>query len=214
MSGRGSASAPLRALARLRRPLGALCAALALTGAVLLLRPPPAPATEVLVAARRLDALSPLAPGDLAVRALPPAAVPEHALRPHDDPLGRSLTGPVTRGEVLTRARIAGPPAHGRDPGLVAAPVRPTGTLPDGLVHPGSRVDVLAAAGGGAAPLGGEAPPARTVVEDRPVVAVEEAGASGAESAGPLLVLAVRPAEARALAGHAGTSHLSITLRR
>ncbi|MDT0303162.1 RcpC/CpaB family pilus assembly protein [Streptomonospora wellingtoniae] len=213
MNGRESASAPLRALSRLRRPLGALCAALALTGAVLLLRPPPTPATEVLVAARRLDALAPLAPGDLAVRALSPAAVPEHALRPRDDPLGRSLTGPVTRGEVLTRARIAGPPAGGYGPGLVAAPVRPAGTLPDGLVRPGSRVDVLAAPGGDAALHRGEAPSARTVVEDRPVIAVEEPGAADAASAGPLLVLAVRPAEARALAGHAGVSRMSVTLR-
>ncbi|GAB3437773.1 hypothetical protein GCM10027570_00370 [Streptomonospora sediminis] len=220
MSPLPAAPRPLRALSRYRRPLGALCAALALIGAVLLVRPPPEPATAVLVATRALDALSPVASGDFAVRALPPAAVPAHALGPGDDPVGRSLTGPVTRGEVLTRARIAEPPARGYGPGLVAAPVRLPDQGPAALLRPGSRVDVLAAArdpgfagdagvaGGGA----GGSPPASTVVEDRPVIAVPQAGADTG-TGGALFLLAVRPDEARALAGHATASRLSVTIR-
>ncbi|GAA4894159.1 Flp pilus assembly protein CpaB [Streptomonospora salina] len=199
-------AAPVRALARHRRVLGAVCAALALTGAVLVLKPPPAPSTEVLVAARSLDALSALSPSDLAVRSLPREAVPDQALGPGDDPAGRSLTGPVARGEVLTRARIAEPVARAYGPGMVAAPVRLPRALPDGLVSPGSRVDVLAAGGAGGAR------PARTVVEDRPVVSVAEPDSAGT-SAGALVVLAVRPAEARDLAGHAAASRLSVALR-
>ncbi|KIH96429.1 SAF domain-containing protein, partial [Streptomonospora alba] len=194
------------------RALGAVCAALALTGAVLLVRPPPTPSTEVLVAARGLDALSALSSGDVAVRALPSEAVPEQALRPGDDPAGRSLTGPVARGEVLTRARIAGPVARGYGPGLVAAPVRLPEDVPTGLLHPGSRVDVLAAGREDAAAFGGEPRPARTVVEDRPVISVFEPDAA-AGAGGVLVVLAVRPDEAGALAGHAASSRLSVTLR-
>ncbi|MUL42333.1 Flp pilus assembly protein CpaB [Streptomonospora sp. PA3] len=208
----GRTAAPLRALSRYRRALGAVCAALALTGAVLLLRPPAAPSVEVLVAARSLDALSPLSPGDLAVRALPLDAVPQQALGPGDDPAGRSLTGPVARGEVITRARIAEPPARGYGPGLVAAPVRLPQALPPRLLHPGSRIDVLAAPDADMAGLGGGAPPARTVVEDRPVITVSEPDAA-AGTQGALVVLAVRPDEARALAGHAAASRLSVALR-
>ncbi|MBV2361988.1 SAF domain-containing protein [Streptomonospora nanhaiensis] len=212
-----------RLLARWRRALGAACAALALTGAVLLLRPTPAPTAEVWVAARPLTALEPIAPGDLILRALPAGAVPDGALEPSHPTVGRSLSGPVGRGEVITRARLADPPARGHGPGMVAAPLR----VPDpgvvDLLHPGSRVDVLAApadpAVATAADFGGTggpaAAPAVTVVEDRPVIAVPDPGSGGGlggGSPGGLVLLAVRPDEARALAGHAA-GLLSITIR-
>ncbi|WP_333486340.1 Flp pilus assembly protein CpaB [Streptomonospora mangrovi] len=195
---------------------------------MLLLRPPPAPTAEVWVAARPLTALEPISAGDLAVRTLPVHAVPEGALSPARSAVGRSLSGPVGRGEVITRARLADPPARGHGPGMVAAPLR----VPDpgvvDLLRPGSRVDVLAAApdpaaaGFDGARFGGPAAaPAVTVVEDRPVIAVpgprpDSGAGSGGGAGGPpgaLVLLAVPPHEARALAGHAAGDLLSITIR-
>ncbi|MBB6173548.1 Flp pilus assembly protein CpaB [Nocardiopsis mwathae] len=200
-------------LARYRRPLGAVCAALALGGAVLIIRPPPAPTVEVLVAARDLTAESPLTAADLTARALPSRAVPDGALRPDSAPVGSGLAGPMRRGEVLTTARVADPPASGYGADLVAAPVRVADPGAVALLHPGSRVDILSAAPAPAADLGAAAPAAATVAANRPVIAVpDEQGAISGE-AGALILVAVSDDEARALAGRAAAERLSITIR-
>ncbi|RCV57098.1 SAF domain-containing protein [Marinitenerispora sediminis] len=213
---RGPARPPglLAVLARRRRPIGAACAALAVAGAVLLLRPPAPPTTEVLVAARDLTALEPLGDGDTAVRAVPRDTVPAGALGPSENPAGNALTAPVRRGEVLTTARIADPPAAAYGAGMVAAPVRVADPGAVALLRPGSRVDVLAAAQDPLAAEFGAAPaaPAEVVVRDRPVIAVPGADPGGGES-GALLLLAVTEEESRSLAGRAVADRLSITIR-
>ncbi|MDA8369046.1 MAG: RcpC/CpaB family pilus assembly protein [Nocardiopsaceae bacterium] len=202
--------------ARHRRVLAAASAGLALTGAILLIRPPSPPTVDVLVAARDLTALSPVSTGDVVVRTRPADTVPDGALRPDTDPVGRSLTSPVLRGEILTRARIADPPADAYGADMVAAPIRISDSQAVALLHPGSRVDILAAAGDQlSADFGGApAPPAETVVEDRPVIAVPGRSAESGLSAesGALIVVAVTGEEARALAGHAVADHLSFTI--
>ncbi|MBB4929678.1 Flp pilus assembly protein CpaB [Lipingzhangella halophila] len=202
-----------RFLARHRRGLGTFCAVLALAGAVLIVRPPPEPTVDVLVASRDLTAVSPVRTGDTAVRSLPGHAVPRGALRPGADPAGESLTGPVLRGEVLTTARLADPPAEAYGAELVASPVRITDPGAVALLGPGSRVDILAAGGG---PFAGDASepaagPATAVVTDRPVIAVPESD-FGTHDSGALILVAVRPEEARALAGHAAAGQLSVSI--
>ncbi|GAB2516891.1 SAF domain-containing protein [Nocardiopsis aegyptia] len=202
------------ALARLvdrhRRVIATLLAAAALLGAVLAVRPLSAPAAQVLVATRDLDASSPVASGDLTTRALPAAAVPEGALRPATETEGRTLNAPVRRGEVITDARLTDPPARAHGPDLVAVPVRVADPGAVALLSPGSRVDVLAASGAGDLPPA-RAGPAAEVVRDRPVLALPapERGGEG----GALILIAATPAEARELAGHAASSRLSITIR-
>ncbi|MFC7326655.1 SAF domain-containing protein [Marinactinospora rubrisoli] len=201
------------ALARWRRPLGAVCAALAVAGAVLSLRPPAPPTIDVLVAARDLTALEPLGRGDTARRAVPRDTAPTGALTPADDPLGAALTAPMRRGEILTTARIADPPAAPYGAGMVAAPVRVADPGAVALLRPGSRVDVLAAAQDPlAAEFGAAAAPAELVVRDRPVIAVPGAEPADGES-GALLLLAVTEEESRTLAGRAVADRLSITIR-
>ncbi|CAM4129740.1 SAF domain-containing protein [Nocardiopsis rhodophaea] len=201
-------------LARYRRPLGALCAAFALAGAVLLVRPPPDPTTEVLVAARDLTAESPLASADLTVRSLPSPVVPEGALRPGSEPVGAGLTGPMRRGEVLTTARVADPPAREYGSDMVAAPVRVADPGAVALLRPGRRVDILSAAPAPAADLDiAPAPSAERVVSDRPVIAVPEEPDSASGDAGALILVAVTDEEARILAGRAAAERLSITMR-
>lgn len=202
-----------RFLIRHQRGLGTLCAVLALTGAVLVVRPPPEPTVDVLVAARDLAAVSPVRDGDTTVRSLPRNAVPSGALRRGTDPTGESLTGPVHNGEVLTTARLADPPAEAYGADLVASPVRIADPGAVDLLAPGSRVDILAA---GSDPFAddtgsGTAGPATAVVTDRPVIAVPD-GDSAAHDSGALILVAVRPEEARALAGHAAAGQLSVSI--
>lgn len=185
-----------------------------MAGALLVLRPPPPPTVEVLVAARDLSALEPLTEADTAVRAFPEPLVPVGALPPDHPAAGSSLRSPVRAGEVLTGVRLADPPAAGHGPDLVAAPVRVADPGAVALLRPGSRIDVLAAVGD---PLftehtGHGAAAARTLVTDRPVIAVPGTASATAER-GALVLIAVTEAEARSLAGHALGGELSITIR-
>ncbi|GAB3702079.1 SAF domain-containing protein [Nocardiopsis oceani] len=202
-----------RLLDRYRRVLAAALTALAAISAVLVVRPPPEPSTEVLVAARDLDATAPLDGDDLTTRTLPEHAVPGGALAPEDQASELPLNAPVRKGEVLTDARLSESPAAPYGPDLVAVPVRVADPGAVDLLSPGSRVDVLAAAGQDE--LTGppsRAGPALEVVEDRPVLALPEEGERGGEG-GALLLIAATADEARALAGHAPASRLSVTIR-
>ncbi|WP_017571195.1 Flp pilus assembly protein CpaB [Nocardiopsis halotolerans] len=202
-----------RLLNRYRRAIAALLAAVALVSAVLAVRPPPAPTARVLAASRDLDASGPLTEHDLTVVPLPADAVPGGALAADTETAGLSLNAPVRRGEVITDARLADPPARPYGPGMVAVPVRVADPGAVGLLSPGSRVDVLAARGHDG-PLPSRASPAVEVVSDRPVLAVPEEGSVGGPGGGgSLIVIAATPAEARSLAGHATASRLSITIR-
>ncbi|GLU46951.1 hypothetical protein Nans01_13020 [Nocardiopsis ansamitocini] len=183
-----------------------------MAGVVLVLRPPAPALVDVRVAARDLSAVEPLAASDTVVRALPAATVPEGALGPDHPVAGGALRSPVRAGEVLTDVRLAAPPSVGLAADMVAAPVRVADPGAVALLVPGNRIDVLAAT---TDPISVEffaepARPARTVVTDRPVIAVPEAAAA---EQGALLLIAVTEDEARELAGHAATGPLSITIR-
>lgn len=185
--------------ARLRRPVAALSAALATGLGLLALRPSPPAAVRVLAAARDLPAGTVLRPDDVRPVALPPDAVPAGALR--SDAAGRTLAGPMRRGEPLTDARLlTGGLLRGYGAGTVAAPIRIADAGVARLLRPGDRIDVLA-------PPSPDAPFARTVVSSVPVVAVPKTPSA---EEGALVVLAADRTQAAALAG-AGTS-LSITI--
>ena len=201
----------VRFLNRRRRPIAALLGATALLSALLVLRPPPEPTDEVLVAAHDLDASAPLTDRDLTPRALPVSTLPEGALPPSAEPSGRSLNAPVREGEVITDARLSDPPALAYGPDLVAAPVRVADPGTIALLSPGNRVDVLAASGHDELRFT-RTSSATEVVTDRPVLALPPEGDSGGEG-GALVLLAVAPEEARALAGRAASERLSITIR-
>lgn len=203
----------LRLLDRYRRAVAALLAAFAAIGAVMVLRPPPEPATEVLVAAHDLDATGPVTETDLAGRTVPDRLLPEGALSPEDPPTGLVPNAPVRAGEVLTDARLGDPPAAPYGTDMVAVPVRVFDPGAVALLTAGSRVDVLAAHS--MDELGG--PPARAgpaieVVGDRPVLDVPAEDAVTGEG-GALILIAATAEEARALAGHATVSRLSVIIR-
>lgn len=111
---------------------------------------------ETIVFARDVAAGSLLRPGDLALRRLPRAAVPESAL--HDDPAdyeGRVVVAAAAQGEVLTPSRVLGeelvadllpspPGGAGARAHLVPVKLAEPDIIPH--LHHGDEVDVVTAA--------------------------------------------------------------------
>lgn len=203
-----------RAFARHRRILAAVFAALAVACALPVVAPPAPPTTDVLVAARDLPG-GPLRPGDLVVRAFPPDAVPEGALRSLDLAAGRTLASPVRRGEPITDVRLLGPgllASHGPD--VVATPVRLADAESAELLSAGDVVDVLAASAGweGAPPT---AVPAQTVAGGVTVLSAPRPpdDGPGRPESGALVVLATTADQAARLAAAQANGRLSVAIR-
>lgn len=192
-----------RAVLIRRRLLAALCAALAVAAGVQAAAAPAPPRVGVLVAARDLPAGVVLYPDDLVEVAFTPDSVPAGRA---DDPVGRTLASPLTRGEPLTDVRLVAPSLLEGYPGMSALPVR----LPDagmvGLVEVGDRIDVLAADPGGEG--------ARVVAGDVPVLAVPAPSGEGDALPGRLLVIGVSGMEATAVSDAAVRHFLTLAFSR
>lgn len=194
---------------RARLPLAAACLGLAALLAVDELRPAPAVTVDVLVAAHDLPAGATLTVADVRTAPLPPdAALPAARAEGHATLVGERTAVPVPEGlplvpGVLAGGRLSGPP------GTVVTAVRLADAAVARLLAPGDRVDVLAASAQGGP---GTTVARRALVLPSPGDAAGGTGllggpTSAAESA-PLMV-AVRPEEAAAVAGAAGTADLS-----
>jgi len=160
----------------------------------------------VLAAARDLPAGTVVSSDDLTPAEVPPTAVPAGVLTGEHDVVGRTTTGPVRAGEVLTDVRLVRGSLLDGYPGRVAVPVRVADPDAVALLRIGDRIDVLSAD-----PQGRE--PATVVAEAAPVVALPRAGEAALASGG-LVVLAVTEDTARSLAAHAVGRYLSVALRR
>jgi pilus assembly protein CpaB len=202
-----------------RRTLAASLAAVAVITGIAAARPAPPPATDVFVAAADLPGGSLLSRSDIEVRGLPTAFVPTGALRPGQAGVeGRVLAGPMRAGEVMTDVRLVGASllaGYDAGGGLVAAPVRIGDAGAVGLIRPGDRVDLLAAA----APTefstheSGGVSAVEVVASDVRVVTIPEEQDDLAVADGALIVVATSERVAEELAGAAVTSRLSLTLR-
>jgi hypothetical protein len=134
-------------LNRRRRVVAAVLVAVAALIVAAGLRAPPPPTVGVLAAAHDLAGGAALGAADVVTVRLPPAAVPDGALRGRA--AGRRTAGPLRRGEPLTDARLLGPGLlAGYPPGTVAAPVRVADADVGALLQSGDHVDILAAAPG------------------------------------------------------------------
>lgn len=195
-----------------RRLLAAGLLGAAVVLAVAASRPPPGPSVVVLTAARDLAPGARLDAGDLRVTRLPPGSVPAGALVPARSPTGRTVAGPVRRGEVLTDVRFVGRAlVTATGAGRVAVPVRIADAASARLVQAGDMVDVVAAA----AEPDGTSSAAEIVAAQVRVLAVPAptGGAlSGDLEGGALVVLATSTGTATRLAAAAVTSRLSLTL--
>jgi pilus assembly protein CpaB len=199
--------------------LAASLAAVAVITGIAAARPAPPRTTDVFVAAADLPGGLPLSRSDLDVRGLPTEFVPTGTLRPGQGGVeGRVLAGPVRAGEVMTDVRLVGGSllaGYDAGGGLVAAPVRIGDAGAVGLVRPGDRVDVLAAAAPTefSADEGGGISAVEVVASDVRVVAIPEEQDDLAVADGALIVVATSERVAEELAGAAVTSRLSLTLR-
>lgn len=119
---------------------------LALTGT-----PVQPPGTKVLSVSRDLPTGATLAASDLAVVALP--EVPDGVLRAAAQAVGRVLSSPVRKGEVLTDLRLVTSGGPDPGPGRVAVPVRPADPGTVDLLSTGVHVAVLSVDPGGQATL-------------------------------------------------------------
>ncbi len=193
-----------RVLAR-RRPLAALCAALAVLTAVQAASAEPSPVVEVLVAAADLPGGATVTPADLTLATFRTDSLPSGTLRSPDDVVGRVLASPVRAGEALTDLRLVTPRLLEGYPGLVATPVRVADAASVALLRVGDRVDLVAAD-----PEGRTAEP---VARGAPVVALPRSAAVDADlERGGLVVVAVPEAEAMTLARLAVSHVLSYVL--
>ena len=196
-----------RLLARHRRWLAALSAAVAVAATVSALSPKAPPTRAVWVAARDLSGGRPLAAAEVTLRRLPLAAVPGGALTAHDGVVGRLLAAPVRRGEPLTDVRLLEPSllAALDRPGLVAVPVRVADcSAAAALARPGDLVDVLA--------VSDVRTPVVVAAGVRVLALPGRTDATG--DGGGLVVVAVTTAQARGLAEASAGSRLSLALVR
>lgn len=173
------------------------------------LRPSPPATTRVWVAAHDLAGGAPLTADDLRAELLPRADVPDEALPSDHMPVGLVLGAPVRRGEPLTDLRVLSInllTASGA-PDDLAVPVRVSdGPAALALVKPGELISVIASGDPGT----GVAGPTRTVVEDVRVLAVP---AQLTDDEAGLIIVAVTPKQAKALAAVSTGDRISVAVR-
>jgi len=194
-----------RAVLARRRPLAAVCLALAVVTGVHAARPDPGSTVAVTVAVRDLPSGTVLAADDLVVRRYPSAVAPVGTAT---GALGRTLAAPVRAGEPVTDVRLVSPSLAAGYPGRVLVPVRVADADVVSLVRVGDEVDVVAAD-----PRRGEA---FAVAVGVPIVALPATAADttgAAPLSGRLVVVAALPSEVDRIAGAAASDLLSLVLR-
>ena len=208
---------------RHRRGLAAGSSAVAVLCLGMALRPPEPAMREVVVLTRDLATGHRLEAADLALARVPAAILAPGSTADPADVAGSVLAAPGLRGEPVSTARLVGSLAGLAAPtGTVPVPVRFADPAAVGLLSAGMWVEVLAARGVAGEDLGALAPPtpARVLSSRALVLAVprdspEDQGllsADRASGAAPLVVLALTPAEARAVAGAEAGMRLSYTM--
>jgi Flp pilus assembly protein CpaB len=208
-----------RAVLARRRPLAAVCAAVAVTAALRVQAAPPPARIAVVTAARDVPAGVPLRPDDLTRTGYDPASVPSGVVDERAA-VGRATASPLRAGEPVTDVRLVAPGLLGGYPGRVAVPVRIGDAAAVRLLRVGDRVDLLAAD-----PRGARA--AAVLARDAPVLAIPSDGpdsrggagiGAGVDAAGATtgaLVLLALPDDTAAVAAQAAvTAFLSVVLTR
>lgn len=137
----------LRFILRHRRLLAATATGLAVFFALSAVTAEPE-GRAVVVASRDLNSGARLRTSDVRAAELPHAAVPAGAAVHARDVVGRTTSGALRRGEVLTdRRTVSAGPLDGFGPDSVLSVVRVTDPSVLALLRPGDRVDVVAVSG-------------------------------------------------------------------
>ena len=137
----------LRFVLRHRRLLAATAAGLAVYFALSAMTAEPDGRT-VVIASRDLDSGTRLRTSDVRATSMPRRAVPVGAATAVDEVVGRTTSGALRRGEVLTdRRTIRAGSLDGFGPHRVLSVVRVSDPTVLALLRPGDRVDVVAVSG-------------------------------------------------------------------
>ncbi len=191
-----------------RRPLAALCAAVAVAAGLHAASAPPPRLTTVLTASHDLAAGTVVRSRDLQRTAFAPPSVPSGVLSSASAAVGRTTAGPVRAGEPLTDVRLVTRSLLTGYPGLAAVPVRIGDPGAVRLLRVGDRVDLLAADPQGDAE-------AAVIGRDVPVLAIPQAGqGSPGLTTGALVVLGLPDVSVRIVAKASVSSFLSVVLTR
>lgn len=197
----------LRSLARVvswhRRKLAVIAAVLAVLTGINAAAPRPAETITVLRAGQLLPGGSPITESQLRLEAVPIGSVPEDALTDPGQALGRIVSAPVPKGQVLTGYDLVG--ERSLRPGRVLAPVRLSDPGLAVVLRPGDVIDIVASDGQSGA--------ATIVAREARVVTIPAMGESIGRSdtgSGVLLLVEVDGETATALARAAGTSSLTV----
>jgi Flp pilus assembly protein CpaB len=186
-----------------RRPLAALCVALAVLAGLHAARPPGPRTVRVTVAAHDLTSGTLLTRHDLVVRRVPASLSPVGSSA---QAVGRTLAAPVTAGEPVTEVRLVGPSIVAGYPGRVALPVRIADSDAVALLRPGDHVGLVAAD-----PRRGTA---SSVAVDVPVLSIPEPHEATTSAAlpGRLVVVAAFPSDVDRIVGATATDVLSVVI--
>jgi len=193
----------LRVTLRYRRMLAAAATGLAVYFALSAVTAEPE-GRAVVVAGRDLDSGVRLRASDVRATSLPRAAVPAGAAVDLRDVVGRTTSGALRDGEVLTdRRTVRAGPLEGFGPGRVLSVVRVTDPSVLALLRPGDRVDVVAVSGD-------DSPKASRVARGAIVVTVPRQRSTFSD--GAPIGLAVSHRVALALAERALDSRLAVVV--
>lgn len=207
---------PIRILRRNRRPIAASLAAASVFLTAQAFRPPAPATTPVLVARHDLPAGSRLSAADLQVVGVAADLVPAGTPGSASELVGAVTAVAVAAREPLSTSRLLGRDlaADPRAPDNRPMPIRIADPDAAALLHPGNRIDLIAASGGGAdAALA--AANARLVAPDVLVLS-QVAPPDGAESSvtGSLVLVSVTPEQAIELAAAQAAGRITFTVSR
>ncbi|WP_328857368.1 SAF domain-containing protein [Williamsia herbipolensis] len=164
--------------------------------------------STVLVAAHDLTPGSILVAGDLVDAKVAPGSVPDGALRMDRDGVGRTVTGPVRGGEILTDWRLLSarlPAQLVGDPDARLVPIRLADDAVIDLLRSGDVVDVLTESADTDSPGPGRSGPGqgRVLVRGAVVAVVPAHDARDRGGRAPVVMLAMPEHDAHAVAGTA-----------
>lgn len=216
MPGRRASTARRRLRALVwRSRLVALALGCGLVAAVVVerLSPPPPDTRPVVVSARDVDAGTVLDEKDVRVVHVAAPLAPDTALTRVSDAVGRTTSVALPPGQALSPSLVAaGDLAATAPAGTVVAPVRLSDPDVAALLHPGDRVDLLAATGDPATGAGAHLARRALVVAGAQASGSSGGLLGGGGTEGRVTLVAVLPEEAAALAGVGEWGDLSVVL--
>ncbi len=198
-----------RAVSWHRRAVAALLTFIAVLGVLRVVSAPDSPGSSVVTVSADTSGGSPLTRDQLTVRSVPPDLVPGAALTSLDQAEGRTPTGPLSAGTILTEPLLVGPGLSATGPGRVVVPARLADAGIVGVLRVGDAIDVMATD-----PGTGQV----TRVASRARIATVPTGDDGGpfSASSPqdevLVLLEVTQAESLDLTRAAATSRLSVVL--